>query len=289
MAKETKDPERLQWHPAFYAGIQIELEDEREQLIFENEHQLSTKPLEIDVLIIKKQGNVQIRKNIGQIFKGHNIIEYKGPDDGLSIDDYYKVIGYACFYKSDVENVDTISIEDITITFVVKKFPRNVIRQLEQTRNLTVVKFDEGIYHISREIFPVQIIHTAKLSKENNFWLKNLTNDLRTREDVRNLLEKYEKRQKENLYQSVMEIIVKANIDLFEEVDDMCDALMEIVKPKVEAKVKAAKEEARDIMKIELISKMCKKGISVEDIADLLEEPVETIEKLMKSMEQTLK
>ena len=97
MAKETKDPERLQWHPAFYAGIQIELEDEREKLIFENEHQLSTKPLEIDVLIIKKQGNVQIQKNLGQIFRGHNIIEYKGPDDNLSIDDYYKVIGYACF------------------------------------------------------------------------------------------------------------------------------------------------------------------------------------------------
>ena len=86
-----------------------------------------------------------------------------------------------------------------------------------------------------------------------------------------------------------MEIIVKANIDLFEEVDDMCDALMEIVKPTVEAKVKAAKEEARDLMKIELISKMCKKGMSVEDIADLLEEPVETIGRLMKSMEPELK
>lgn len=29
----------LQWHPAFYAGIQIELEGEAENLIFENEHQ----------------------------------------------------------------------------------------------------------------------------------------------------------------------------------------------------------------------------------------------------------
>ena len=249
--------------------------------------------MEIDVLIIKKQGDVQIRKNIGQIFRGHNIIEYKGPDDGLSIDDYYKVIGYACFYKSDVENVDTISIENITITFVVKKFPRNVIRQLEQTRNLTVVKFDEGIYHIGGEIFPVQVIHTAKLSKENNFWLKNLTNDLRTREDAQNLLEKYEKRQKENLYQSVMEIIVKANIDLFEEVDEMCDALMEIVRPKVEAKVKEATEKAleegRIRERVDLISKKLAKGMSIEDIADFLEEPVETIEKLMKSLEPALK
>ena len=44
----------LQWHPAFYADIQIEFEKERDKLIFENEHQLGRKPKQIDVLIIKK-------------------------------------------------------------------------------------------------------------------------------------------------------------------------------------------------------------------------------------------
>ncbi|MCA5961218.1 hypothetical protein LC724_13665 [Blautia sp. RD014234] len=44
----------LQWHPAFYADIQIELEAEADLLIFENEHQLGTKPKEIDVLIVKR-------------------------------------------------------------------------------------------------------------------------------------------------------------------------------------------------------------------------------------------
>lgn len=60
----------------------------------------------------------------------------------------------------------------------------------------------------------------------------------------------------------------------------MCDALMEIVKPKVEAKVQAAKEET----KRDLINKMLVKGMSVDQIADLLEESVETIEKLMKAL-----
>ena len=36
----------LQWHPAFYADIQIELEEEAGLLVFENEHQLGTKPKE---------------------------------------------------------------------------------------------------------------------------------------------------------------------------------------------------------------------------------------------------
>ena len=43
--KETqKEKGILQWHPAFYAGLQIELEAEADRLIFENEHQLGTKP-----------------------------------------------------------------------------------------------------------------------------------------------------------------------------------------------------------------------------------------------------
>lgn len=190
---------------------------------------------------------------------------------------------YACIYKSDTATVDEIKAEDITLTFAVKHFPREMVKEIQRTRNLQVVKFDEGIYHISGDMFPIQIVHTAKLSKENNFWLRNLTNDLKAKEDAQNLLEKYNERQKENLYQSVMDIIVKANIELFEEVDDMCDALMEIVKPKVDAKVQAAKEE----VKMDLIRKTLSKGMSVEEIADLLEESIDTIKGLMKTMEIT--
>lgn len=124
-----------------------------------------------------------------------------------------------------------------------------------------------------------KIIHTTKLSRKNNFWLKNLTNNLKTKEDAESILKRYDERKQENLYQSMMDIIVKANLELFEEVDDMCDALMEIVKPKVEAKVQAAREE----VKAELIRKKLAKGMSFEDIADFLEEPVETIKSLIGS------
>ena len=83
---------------------------------------------------------------------------------------------YACIYKSDTAKVDEIKADDITLTFAVKHFPREMVKEIQRTRNLQVVKFDEGIYHISGDMFPIQIIHTAKLSKENNFWLRNLRN-----------------------------------------------------------------------------------------------------------------
>ena len=94
MEERKQQPHALQWHPAFYAGIQIELEAEADLLLFENEHQLGTKPKEIDVLIVKKERDVSIRKNIGRIFRTHNIVEYKSPKDYLSVDDFYKVYGY---------------------------------------------------------------------------------------------------------------------------------------------------------------------------------------------------
>ena len=46
---------RLQWHPAFSAAFHIELNDELENLHIEEEHMLSKKPLQIDILIIKKK------------------------------------------------------------------------------------------------------------------------------------------------------------------------------------------------------------------------------------------
>ena len=74
MEKRKQQPHALQWHPAFYAGIQIELEAEADLLLFENEHQLGTKPKEIDVLIVKKERDVSIRKNNRKDFLGRTIL-----------------------------------------------------------------------------------------------------------------------------------------------------------------------------------------------------------------------
>lgn len=121
----------IQWHPAFLAGIQIELGDEAKYLSFEAEHQLGTKQMAIDVLIKKEK---------------ERVIEYKSPTDYLSVDDFYKVYGYACFYKSDVPNVDSISIEELTITLVSTSYPRKLIRHLREVRKYQIHRAERGIF-----------------------------------------------------------------------------------------------------------------------------------------------
>lgn len=53
--------DKIQWHPAFDAALQIELEDEAEYLEFEPEHLLSKKPMQIDVLV-KNEKDVKSKR-----------------------------------------------------------------------------------------------------------------------------------------------------------------------------------------------------------------------------------
>jgi hypothetical protein len=48
----------------------------------------------------KKAKGAVIKKNIGVIFREHNLLEYKSPDDCVSVEDFYKVYGYACLYAA---------------------------------------------------------------------------------------------------------------------------------------------------------------------------------------------
>ena len=259
----------LQWHPAFYAGIQIELAEEADKLIFENEHQLGTKPKEIDVLIIKKEDHIPIHTNIGKIFRKYNIVEYKSPNDYFSLDDFYKVYGYACFFKSDADAVNEIKIDDITITLVCHTRPRCLWRHWEKDRKYCIKRMDEGIYYICGDIFPVQLILVSELSEERNFWLANLTNKLNKPEKAEKLILEYEKHKNSKLYKSVMDIIVRANRETFEEVKSMCEALEELMKDELEACRKAGikegiKEGIREGIK-SLVETCQELGLSYED------------------------
>ena len=278
----------LQWHPAFFAGIQIELCKEEGKVSFESEHQLGTKPMLIDVLIIKKNSDEPMEKNIGRIFRKHNIVEYKSPKDYLSIDDFYKVYGYACFYKADVTKVDSIRVDEITLTFVCKGYPRKLMGHLREVRGFAVELFEAGIYYIKGDIFPIQLIVTSQLSKEENFWLRNLTDDLTDREAVEELAREYHEHRKNTLYRSVMNVIVKANEELFEEESDVCEAIIDLFRDEYDKGVEEAKLQGvrQGIQQgiLEAAKKMLKKGNTCEAVADMLELELNVVEDIRKGM-----
>ena len=144
---ENTNQGRIDWHSGFYSGIELELKDYKDALCFETEHELSRNPLRIDMLVIRKDKDIKIDNPIGAHFKTHNIIEYKSPDDAMSIDDYYKVIGYVGIYKWLGKTVNEIPAEEITITMVRHRYPKKMIKDLKSS-GASIIDVLPGIYRV---------------------------------------------------------------------------------------------------------------------------------------------
>lgn len=283
---------RLQWHSGFSAALRVELEDELDELCIEDEHMLSKKPMQIDVLVVKKKGEQPIRKNIGRIFRKHNIIEYKSPEDYLSINDFYKVYGYTCFYQSETKRVKDIPLEEITMTFICNHYPQKLLEHLKKFKGIEVEKQEAGLYYLLGDSFPIQLVIVKELSKEENYWLQNLRCNLKTGEEIQEVVRRYEQVKHKAYYSDVMNLIVRANQKQMEEEKNMCEALNELFAEELkEADLRGRKEgrkEGRSVGQIEklkeLVQKKLAKNQSIEKIADDLVEDVEVIRKIVKEL-----
>lgn len=271
----------LQWHPAFCAGVQIELAEAGADLTFIREYQLGRKPKQVDLLVIKKEGTQRIRKNIGRIFRRYNIVEYKSPKDSLSVDDFYKVYGYACFYKSDVKAAESVDMEELTITFACHRYPAKLFRHLREKRKFQIRKVEEGIYYIIGDYLPIQILLLNRLPEKENLWLRNLTDHLSGEEQAERLVKEYWNHKDNTLDQAVMDIIIRANRKQFEEAKNMCDALRELFAEELKENYQAGEDQGRREFS-RLILKLSELG-RTDEIIKAAESP-EYQEKLMKEL-----
>lgn len=198
--------EKLQWHPAFAAALRITLQEEMQYLELQEEHLLSKKPPQIDALILKKVKEITLKKKIGRIFRGHNIIEYKSPEDKLR----------------------EIDPEDLTITFACSHYPRELFKHIKKTRGIEVKRQCDGIYYLHGDAIPMQFLYIPQLDKEENYWLQTLRNNLTAGEEIRTLMANYEKNRKLKDYSAVMNLVTRANWMQMEVEKKMCDALNEL-------------------------------------------------------------
>ena len=104
----------------------------------------------------------------------------------------------------------------------------------------------ERIYYVSGPKIPIQVIVTQQLSKEKNLWLRSLTDRIKDKEDMKRLLNEYREKQKNPLYESVMQMIVRANEEKFREADCMCEALNRIIQDQIEEKIRNSLQAGYD-------------------------------------------
>ena len=280
-------PDKLQWHPAFCAAAGLEFHEDIERLELKPEYNLSKEPIRIDLLIIKEGSTGQIKNEIGHIMRIYNVIEYKSPEDALSIDDFYKTIGYACLYKGYGEYVDAVPINELTISIFREARPEKMFLTLQKYGH----KIEErylGIYYVTEHLpFPAQVIVTQELEPGEHRSLRILSNHAK-KEDVEEFLRKAEgmntPRDRQNV-EAVLQVSVRANDELYREIRrdaNMCDALRELMKDDIEREVSAARKLGESEGEAKIIINMNHSGMTPENIASITGKNLDEIRAILE-------
>jgi hypothetical protein len=206
----------LHWHPAFIEAITAELSPYLGKIEILSEVPLTAEPLRIDCIIIKKAKDVVINKNFARIFRDWNIMEYKGPQDHVSVNDFQKVYGYACLYSAN----QNIPVTNITISFVESRHPRKLIDFLRKVRKCTVEETSPGIYTVDGDAFGIQVIDSRYLSEKENLWLRNLRGNLKP-ETMGKVTTEINKLGKTINLEAYWDVVSRANSRLFKEEVEM--------------------------------------------------------------------
>jgi hypothetical protein len=282
--------ERIHWHPAFFEAIQKELEEYKDVLEFEAEHPLTEEPLRMDVLIIKKHRDTVIKKNIAAIFRAHNVVEFKSPDDNVSVDDLHKLYAYVYLYVS----LSGLSIRDVSLTIVETMHPYKLIRYFKELRGFTIDEVSDGIYVVSGDAFPIQIIESKKLSASDNLWLKSLNKNLSVA-DLNSIFGEHLEEMKESNLNAYMYAIVHANQAILREAMSMSvqnqelkpleDDFDEMISEGYFKRIMEKYETIRaDEAKLEVAKGMFKEGDSIEKISRVTKLPLDVLSEALQRM-----
>ena len=237
-----------QWHLGLKPAVDLELAEERANLSYFRDFSLNQQALEIDLLIIKKEGDQPIRNEIGRLFRKYNIIEYKSPKDELNIDTLYKVGAYTSLYKAYGNTVDERRAEEITTSLIRKAKPVKLFRYFEE-HGIRLENPFKGIYYVKDGVlFPTQIVVTKELNPQEHMWLTALSDGMQ-KQQLKDLLlkvESFHTKLDRELAEAVLGVAIKANWRVAQELrgdGNMCEALMELMEPEINKIKENVREE----------------------------------------------
>lgn len=257
---------RNQWHPAFYGAMHLELKENKEDLEFTEEMILNTLPLRVDMLIVKKRHPCTIQNEIGRIFRKHNLIEYKSPEDSLNYDVFLKGIAYTYLYKSNETYMDEILLEDVTLSFIRERKPRKLFEKLRDEKFVIEEQWP-GIYYIDKAGYiKIQVVVSKELSLESHIWLNSLSEKIDFQQVTRliEITQTLDCLDDKNYSDSLWEVVASVNKETiqkaWEDKDMAAKALVEIMKPQIDE----AFNDGRDEKGIRVFLNMIQDGMPRE-------------------------
>ena len=181
---ELDNPPPNDWHSMAYAMFHIILY--RFKLVnIKHEFPLGAQPPRADFIVVDDNETIDLDSAVFKIFRKTNIIEFKSPDDELSEQVLWKVVGYAGLYIAKYGADD----RDITITLLRDTKPVKLLKELEDFVEAEDADDENGIYYIKgwKVDFPIQIVVTSSLKGKDNAGFRAISKNPRI-EDIEQLL-----------------------------------------------------------------------------------------------------
>ena len=208
-------------------------------------------------------------------------------------------IRHACLYKGYGNTVNEIPENELSVSLFREVYPEKLFLTLCEQGHRIKERYP-GIYYVTANLpFPVQIVVTKQLKRENHRCLRILSANA-DREDVEAFLSEADKmdspRERNNI-DAVLQVSVRANYELYQEIrrkSTMCEALRELMKDEIEHDVNEAKEKAMRegraegraegevIGETRIIVNMSKKGLSPEEIASMTGKELEDVRTILE-------
>ena len=294
-AYDMESTEKILWHPGFYGGIELELREWKADLSFETEHELSKEALLMDMLIIKKKRNVRIDNLFGRLFRTYNVIEYKSPEESLTIDGFFKCMGYACLYKGLGETVNQIPAEELTASLFCSRHPRKVFERLKRL-GAEILDKGGGLYYVERVFpFPVQVVVTREMDADGKNSLHLLTHKV-DEQELRTFIRNARKLKEPGDIQNasaVLNVCMSANSKVFLKVGREEDMTRdEIFYGLLGDKIQSLREEyraegraeGRAETTLDFITNMLRNRLPLSVITNCCEVPAERIQEIANSI-----
>ena len=144
--------------------------------------------------------------------------------DGMTVDDFYKCVAYACLYKSTGENVNDIAGDELSITMIRESYPKSMMRELKRL-GIGFAEYDSGIYYSQNFFIPAQFIVTQELKPDEHRSLRVLSRKA-DEKDVKGFIKEtlgYVTQGEKADAQAVLKVSGTANYDLYEKIRSEAD------------------------------------------------------------------
>jgi CRP-like cAMP-binding protein len=204
----------------------------------------------------------------------------------MSIDDYYKTVGYACIYKGLGTTVDAVPAEELTVSLFRETYPREMMEALKRLGACIEETFP-GIYYVhGNTLFDTQIVVTGQLSRETHSSLRVLSKNAQEDDIKRFLMTSQELTTPGDKHNAdaVLQVSISANGRIYNRVKEelnMCEALRELMKDEIAydveqgiAKGMVEGEKKQAMTTAYTLSDM---GMTIDVIAKAIHYSVETV------------